>query len=258
MYRIVVGLALLFSLQMAKASSAPLKICIDNNNWLPFIYLEGNQAKGIHIDIISSALDSLNYQYKFLPVPWKRCLKGLEKGFYDAVATASFNNTRNQFLFYPQDAELNDRSEWRVSQVEYIIATSSNQPFAFQGDLTLVPQPIRVPRGYSIAQDLKKKNIEVDDSSINDMQNIKRLLREKNGSVITLPTVIDWYNENYQSDVIYGQQPLTSKSYYFAISRKGQLNKADINIIWQRIADSRSEVLAETSKQMMSHEEELK
>ncbi len=255
MYHIVAGFILSISVQMANATPAPLRICIDNNNWLPFIYLEERKAKGIHIDIISSALNSLDYQYEFLPVPWKRCLKGLEKGFYDAVATASFNSNRNKFLFYPQDAESNNRSEWRVSQVEYIIATPSNQRFTFEGDLTKVPQPIRVPRGYSIAQDLKKKNIEVDDSSINDMQNIKRLLREKNGSVITLPTVIDWYNQNYSSNMIYDEQPLTSKSYFFAISRQGQLNKADINIIWQRIADRRSEVLAETSKKMMNHDE---
>lgn len=255
MYRLVVSLLLAFSLQTVTASAVPLKICIDNNNWLPFIYIEDSQAKGIHIEIISSTLTSLNYQFEFHPVPWKRCLKGLEQGFYDAVATASYNDERNQYLFYPQDAGKVTHSDWRVSQVEYIIATNADNPFTFEHDLSKIPQPIRVPRGYSIAQDLKNKDIPVDDSSINDMQNIKRLLREQNGSVITLPTVIDWYNSNYQSDLVYKEVPLTSKSYFFAISRRGQLNQETANRIWQRISESRSKVLDVLSKQMMDEEQ---
>ncbi|NVJ67458.1 MAG: transporter substrate-binding domain-containing protein [Gammaproteobacteria bacterium] len=251
MYRFVAGFFfVLFSLQTAKAEVAPLRICIDNNNWLPFIYLEKEQAKGIHIEIISSALDSLNYQYQFLAVPWKRCLKGLEKGFYDAVATASFSESRTAYLYYPEDAKTNPRSEWRVSQVEYIVATPHKTQYSFDGDLSNIPKPIRVPRGYSIGLDLKSKNIEVDDSAINDLQNIKRLLRENNGSVVTLPSVIDWYNKSFSSKIHYSETPITSKSYFFAISRNGKLNKADNNIIWQRIADQRAQVLSEVSEQM--------
>ena len=69
-----------------------LKICIDNGNWRPFVYQEDGQVKGLHIDTTNEALNDSNMLFEFIPSPWKRCLKGAEKGVFDAIATASFRS----------------------------------------------------------------------------------------------------------------------------------------------------------------------
>ena len=228
--------------------SKPIKICLDQANWIPFIYTENDQLKGIHITIIKSSLDSLGMKYSFHKVPWKRCLKGLEKGTYDAVATASYNQERSQYLWYPSDASNSHQSHWRVSQVEYIITTTSDSDFIYNNDPLTIPQPIRVPRGYSIANDLRALGVDVDDSSINDIQNIKRLLREETGSVITLPSLIFWLNKQpmYKDKLKADPTLLKSKSYFFAISKAGALNKEQAEIIWQMIVKQRNNEMSTT------------
>lgn len=221
-----------------------IKICVDNSNWVPYIYQEDTNLTGLHIAIITNSLKELGIPYRFFKVPWKRCLKGLEKGTYDAVATASYNKQRNKFLIYPEDSQGNIRSEWRVGQVEYIIATHVSNPYQFSPDWKTLPKPIRVPRGYSIGQDIRKQGINIDDSALNDMQNIKRLIREKTGSVVTLSSIIDWYKESKEDteSIKYHQQPLKSKSYFFAFSRNGSVSSNNAVVIWNKIKQDRETI----------------
>ena len=216
----------------------PIKICLDNNDWVPFIYQEDGVTTGQHIKLIRQSLEHTGIPYRFYPVPWKRCLKGLEKGSFDAVATASYSLEREKFLHFPKDSQLQVDPSKSVGLVEYIIATHTENDFIFDSDWGSIPKPIRVPRGYSIANDIRAKKLPVDDSAINDEQNLKRLIREKTGSVITLSSVIERFNtQNPNLDLIqYQKEPLKSKMYYFAFSRKGKVNKSDSEVIWQMLA----------------------
>ena len=221
-------------------STRPIKICLDNANWRPFIYIEDKQVKGLHIDTIQEALEESEITYEFVPTPWKRCLKGAEKGMFDAIATASYNTERSQYLLYPNDATTKS-SSWHVGQVQYNIIVHQTSDFDYQQELKDIPLPIRVPRDYSIGKDLKSMGFKIDDSSINDMQNIKRLLREKNGSVVALPSLVDWINQQqeYAGKIRLIEKPLKSKSYFLAFSKLGRVNTTQAELIWQQIKDVR-------------------
>lgn len=221
-----------------------LNICVDNSDWIPFIYREENELHGVHISIAKKTFQHLNIPYSFHLVPWKRCLKGLEKGSYDGVLSASYNSERANYLHYPADAKIDLHSKWRISQVEYVIALPEDSSYVYDGNPLLIPQPVRIPRGFAIAGDLKELGVKVDDSASSDEKNIKRMLRDNSGSVITLPSIIKWYNQQdeFKNKLKFDPTTLHSKSYFFAVSKKGNISKRFAQNIWQQMAIERDEI----------------
>lgn len=248
--RLLKPFILLLCLISSTLSAKSLNICVDDSDWMPYIYHQEDSLQGIHIDIIRSSLDSLGLDYQFQQVPWKRCLKGLEKGRYDAVATASYSAERNEYLCYPKDASITVYSQWRVGQVEYVIALPSGSDYSYDDNPFSIPQPVRTPRGYSIGHDLRATGIEVDSSAANDLQNIKRMLRAQSGSVITLPSIVGWLNKQkaFSGKLKFSEKPLKSKSYFFAISRNGSLTELQANTIWGAISKARTELNNQTEQ----------
>jgi polar amino acid transport system substrate-binding protein len=220
----------------ANNPTRPIKICLDNASWRPFIYQENGQVKGLHIDTINQSLKKSNILFEYIPAPWKRCLKGAEKGVFDAIATASYDKQRSEYLWYPKDAS-EKSSLWRVGQVQYNIIVHQSSEFDYNQDLNEIPQPTRVPRDFSIGNDLKKLGFVIDDSSITDLQNLKRLVREKTGSIIALPALADWaeQQEEFKGEIRLIQKPIKSKSYFLVFSKNGQIDLKTAEQIWQQI-----------------------
>lgn len=244
-------LILLFTLLLPTQLLAQDKvtICSDNNFWYPFTLVKDGQPTGIHIDIIAKALSNLGYQAEFKALPWKRCLKDAETGKVDGIATASYKDKRAAFMHYPEDASTAQKSPKRVMQVEYVVVTTKDNDYQFAGDINTIPTPVRAPRGYSIADDLKDKGIKVDDQASGDEKNIKKLLRNGKGSVVTIPEVVNVLSQQdaYKDKLNISTKPIKSKSYYLPISHKSGLAEADREKLWAEIAKVRDnqELMAE-------------
>lgn len=232
--------SLLLPWSMAQAGS--LKICSDNNTWYPFTFAEGNQAQGLHIDIVRKALTNLGYQLEIEPLPWVRCLKQAEDGAVDAVATASYKDERAVFLDYPDDATT-AKSAQRVMQVEYVVVSPASSNFIFAGDVSQLPAPVLAPRGYSIADDLRKQNVTVDDSASGDENNLRKLLRADKGVMVTIPEVVRMLNKQaeFAGKTKIHDKPLTSKSYFLPLSKKSALTREEKQKIWAEIAKVRDD-----------------
>ena len=100
-----------------------LTICTDSNSWYPFTFVKNENAQGIHIDIVKKACNEIGIRCTFSPLPWKRCLYIAKRGLVDGIVSASYNENRNKYLFYPPDSLL------------YFLGTSNN---LFWGSLSLV------------------------------------------------------------------------------------------------------------------------
>lgn len=213
-----------------------LKICVDIGDWRPFVYMDDGKITGDHIETVKKVLDQIGIAFEFIPAPWKRCLKGAEKGAFDAIATASYSEERERYMFYPEDAS-NLKSEFRVGQVQYNIIVHEISDFEYLDELVFIPRPTRVPRDYSIGKDLRAMGFIVDDSSINDQQNLKRLVREKTGSVVALPHLVKWANqqEELKGQIKLIEKPIKSKSYFLAFSKLGQVDEKHADFIWRKI-----------------------
>jgi len=235
---------LLWGVVSVSFAGEPLKICTDLNFWYPFTYVKEGKSVGLQLDIISSAADKVGVSIEYTPLPWKRCLKEAEIGSYDGIAVASYKDTRAEFMFYPSDAGTVNRSAQRVMQVEYIVVTPTSNDYQYNGDVSTLPTPVRVPRGYSIADDLKKKGVEVDSGASGDENNIKKMLRAGKGSLVTLPKVVEILGEKpaFKGKMKVSTQPLKSKSYFLAFSKKGRSEEGVRQKLWREIALVRDDV----------------
>jgi polar amino acid transport system substrate-binding protein len=225
----------------AQASADSITICSDNNFWYPFTLMKDNKSAGLHIDIINTALTNLGHTVTFRPLPWKRCLDEAEKGLVDGVATASYKDARAKFLHYPEDAASSKQGQFRVTQVEYVVVTSANNPYDFTGDVTTLPQPVMAPKGYSVVDDLQKLGVNVKSQARGDENNIKKLLRSGKGAVVTIPDVVKVLGQKpeYKGKLKISSTPLKSKSYYLPISKKSKLTAETTQSIWKEIAKIR-------------------
>ncbi|MBU1344629.1 MAG: transporter substrate-binding domain-containing protein [Proteobacteria bacterium] len=227
----------------AHCQQSTIHIATDQAYWYPFTYSQGSQAKGIHIDMVQKALSNLNYAVKFYPRPWKRCLQETKDGKYNAIVSASYRPERAQYLIYPDDAAAALKSLWRITQVEYIVITHSDDAYIFDGDVKSLPQPVRAPLGYSIADDLKSAGIPVLEApGIIDCA--RQLVESGRGAFVTPPqnAVELQLDKRFMGKLKLHPKPIKSKSYFMAFSIENQkLKQEEIVAIWNEIARLRED-----------------
>ena len=236
---------LLSTLVATSVAAEPLKICTDTNFWYPFTYVKDGKSVGLQLDIISSAAEKTGVSIEYTALPWKRCLKEAENGSYDGIAVASYKDARAEFMHYPADAATAKRSVQRVMQVEYVVVTPTSNNYEYNGDVATLPTPVRVPRGYSIADDLKKKGVDVDSGAPGDENNIKKMLRAGKGSLVTLPKIVEVLGARpeFEGKMKVSAKPLKSKSYYLTFSKKGKATAATRQKLWNEIAVVREDTV---------------
>lgn len=208
-----------------------LKLCVSDSNWHPYVIIEGNEVSGIYIDMLTSAVELLSHEIEFEILPWKRCLHQTKEGKYDGIAGVSYQEKRAVYLDYPNDTNHSTHSEFRLSQVEYVVVTMQEDAHKFSGDVKTLPVPIRSPLGFSIGIELEKQGLLVDNAALNDSANIRKLRRDKTGSVVLIKEMALLLINN-NSDLTIHKQPLKSKAYFLAFSKKTKLTQHQKAQLW--------------------------
>lgn len=242
-----VAVLVVCGLAVSAVDARTFQVCSDENYWYPFTFTQGGQVAGLHVDIITQAMSHLGHQIVFKPLPWQRCLEEAKAGRFDAVATASYKPERAEFLVYPDDATSAKKSKWAVSQVEYIVVTPVAAGYQYGGDAKALPPPVRIPRGYSVADELKKLGVSVDDGAAGDEQNFAKLMRDGKGSVVTLPEIAEKQLKKpaYAGKLAVSTTPYTTKSYFLPFAKAAAVTPDDMKKVWAEIAKVRDAKLAE-------------
>jgi len=206
---------LLLTCSMGTVSAKEIKICTDKNHWCPFTYADGKKAAGTHIEIVEKALTSLGHKVVFTPLPWLRCLKKAAHGQFHAVVSASYKPDRAELFNYPRDAATVVRSEFLISQAEYVVVSDASSSYKFKGDLATIPTPVRSVLGYSIIDYLDDKNIKVT-SGRNTPSNVRELVRRKVGVVVMTSQTARFLNSSgeFSGLLTVHPTPIRSKSYF--------------------------------------------
>ena len=223
-------------------------ICTDTNFQFPFSFMKDQKPIGLHIDIIDAALHSLGITPRYEPTIWSGCLDRTKAGSVDAVATAAYMDERALYLYYPLDALNNDKSSWRLTQVQYKVITSlldnngNVNHYQFDGHIENIPEPVRVPTGYFIVHDLQKARLKVQEGATS-LDNFKSLLKDRTGSVVDLAEVAEQLSlqPQFANQFHIHPQPLVVKSYYLAFSKGGHVNLAQAQKVWDAIAKVRED-----------------
>jgi polar amino acid transport system substrate-binding protein len=244
----IIGLIIFLFLPFQVLANEKISICTDSNYWYPFTFVKDKQAAGLHVDIINKALNNLGYSAKFTPLPWKQCLQEAKAGKFDAVATISYKDDRALFLNFPEGAANDIKSPFRITQVEYVIITpkankkGESNNYVYNGQISTIPQPTRIPEGYSIIDSLERAGLKVEEGK-DSHANFKKLIEEQTGSMIDLADIAKYYNNDpeFTGKFIVQDHPLVSKSYYLAFAKEGKIKSKDAEMIWAEIKNIRQD-----------------
>ena len=66
----------------------------------PFTIINGNTVHGIDMEIIHKMAKELGHTIKLVPCPWKRCLKMMEQGELDLLASVLYQQEREKYMAY--------------------------------------------------------------------------------------------------------------------------------------------------------------
>ena len=241
--RKIIFVILLLPFMYTAVLAQTLKIATDENMWYPYSYMEEDESKGLHVDVVRLVLKNLGYSFSLTPLPWKRALALTKNGLYDAIISSSYNPDRATYLYYPHDANLVQKSVYRISQVEYSIVTYIDLPYEFDGNVGTLPYPVRGTLGYSVVDDLIKEGIAVDVAP-GDIHSFKKLLRDQDGCIVTLRQIANMLVENpeFKGKIKTSKVPFKSKSYFLIFSKKSHIQLAERKKIWQEVRNIRDDV----------------
>lgn len=242
-----------FSILNSQLQAETIRISTDASRWYPYTYVHEGNARGIHIDMVTTALKNLGHEVIFTPLPWKRCLKMVATGRSNAVVSASFKPERAKYMHYPSDAASVKKSRWRITQVGYVVVNHKDSNYHFNGDILTLPHPVRAPLGYSIVDDLQKKGVSVL-TAPDFFKNMESLIRTQKGCVITplMNAKLLQQDPRYFKQFKVNATEVASKSYFMAFSKKNaKISQTEIVKIWnelKRLRDDQSYMLQLTKR----------
>lgn len=227
------------------AEPLQLKICANN------LSLEDPSAPNtnVSLDLLKQAVINLkikaNIELKMQYMPWSDCLSLLEKGEMDAGLNVSFKDNRAQYLEFPADAGGQEgkpcASLYKIACSGYVVVTLKSNPFEFKGNPKLLPKPVRVVSGTSVASELQTifKNVSDLEINKNDSINLHELLRKKTGSVIThFAYILDLKKfQKLSNQIKIHKKFYIQKSYYIPFAKKSSFPKEYRTSLWNEIRE---------------------
>ena len=180
--------------------------------WSPY-YDKNLPGYGFAAEIISAAYATKSYRVTFSFLPWVRAMKSVEKGKYDAIATAWFNEERDKKYLFSKP----------YTESHILFFHKKENPLAWNRLEDLKNKTIGVVRGYSYSPEFNAADYIKKNAANNTSQNIKKLLKNRLDVVIMDKFVGLYYFNNeykeYADKVIYNTRPVSVNKLHCLFSR---------------------------------------
>jgi len=227
------------------ANTIKINICADEfrqNKELSF-----SKTDSINIEILKEfsrvILKKNKMEVNVTLTPLLRCLDMLKNGTMDAMIRLSYTDDRAKYLDFPpgsgHEEEMPCYSNYKVTCSGYVVITHVQEKFIYLGNSNNLPTPVRITSGISIENDLReiyKENLEVGRSYFD---NIKKLLRDKKGSVIAsyvFPIDLVQY-QKISPDIKIHEKYYVKKSYYMPFSKKSKISEKNRFFFWEKVSE---------------------
>ncbi len=232
---------LVMLLHVSNAQAERLTLCADQT-WYPFTFLDSYKASGIFVDIAKATAEKMNLRIRIRAIDWGKCKEYAASGKVDGILGASFNPDRAKFMDYPMKGSEPD-SSFSLSHLEYVAVTTKAQNYQYNGKPSSIPQPVRVPEGFSIVKDLQAEGLKVDDSARGDQANLISLAKDKNGSVVMLRELANvLVNKDFFEDqLVISTTPYKSKFYFSTFSKKSEFDASKRQVFWDKMSEVRKD-----------------
>jgi polar amino acid transport system substrate-binding protein len=245
---VIVVATLAFGMPGASAQTK-MKFAAEDKDLYPTYLGSGTdtlaEKPGVTVELIRLVAKDVGIEPVFVRAPWRRCMELLKEGEVDAVINGSYSSTRAEFGAFPMQGEKPDDA--RKSHVwTYTLYRKKGSQVSWDGNKFLnVDGPLGTPLGYSIVADLKKMNLEVDESGDGEA-NLRKLSAGRIAGAVLLREATDPLLKKFADLEL--QSPVAAKSYFIMLSH--QLVKKDpafAEKFWTRFAEVRASKLAEIS-----------
>jgi polar amino acid transport system substrate-binding protein len=201
------------------------------------------QRPGLTLEVLKLVEDSLDIDFVYSRVPWKRALYQLGENDIDGLFHASYKKERQEVGVYPLKNGHIDIGRSIFFQNYSVYTLRNNQVQMENGRINSLEGPVGVKLGYSAAQDLKDDGYEIIEvTSI--MQGLRMLQQGRISAFVDLEQMADRYlakNIAEFSDVKKLYPSYKRKAYYLLFSHGFyKNNKALAEKIWSKIAEIRN------------------
>ncbi|MFC2140309.1 substrate-binding periplasmic protein [Candidatus Auribacterota bacterium] len=238
-----IGIFSFLFIQKIYSEPAKIKIAYQNTDNFPFQLGEGSdidfKKPGLAVELLVLVGERLNIEITFVRFPWKRGEKELKAGRIDGLFSASFKTKRLELGVYPMKEGKVDPARKNYSN-SYALYKLKGSSLSWDGKaFQHVSGPVGAPRGFSIVDDLKKHDIQVEETT-STLQNLKKLVRGRLAGVATLDLLGDFFLREHKEmfkNIEKVEPLLVTKPYYLMLSHQFvKKNQKLAEKIWDNIA----------------------
>ncbi len=239
-------LALGASALVACAHAQQMQITYADEELPPFAMGNGRaqpDPPGIYVDLITRVARDLGITVKFQRQPTKRGQIMLKNGDVDALFSLSYNQERLELGQYPMKNGKPDGSR-RIGAVTYYLYKLDTSPVEYDGKtIKNATAVIGANLGYSIADDIRKMGLAVDEVKSTD-SNLKKLQLARiaafAGQDIDTDALIE---TNAYTKIVKLPIPMASKDYFLVFSHQFMARHADMaEKFWTRLGEVRDDM----------------
>lgn len=204
--------------------NAKQTIKLATESWPPFSYEKNGKITGLSTDIIYATFKKMGIKISSNRVmPWVRTQNLGYYGKVDAVYTASINDERKKYMYFPDEPII--KSKWVL-----FIKKDNKDKLKFDNFKSLKGKKFCLIRGYNYPKEFKEyitKNSKITYTST-EYSNIEKLMHSRCDympAVLETTLYLTKHNEdlkkiNAYKNIYYFEKPLSVTNFYLMFSKK--------------------------------------
>ncbi|MBK6637539.1 MAG: transporter substrate-binding domain-containing protein [Rhodocyclaceae bacterium] len=231
--------ALSMSLFCASAFACTIRIVYSDIGSPPHFTGDGEtipENPGIAVELVTLAAAKIDCKIAWQRLPNRRVQKTMEDGDADAMLMFSFNEERRAYAAYPMKNDLPDPA-LRLAALTYRVYVKDGSALTWDGkQFAHVEGPIGVNAGYSVAKELPRLGVVIDEVP-GTLNNLKKLQLGRIAAYVmqehSADPVIDEAN---LADIKKLPVPFSTRDYYLPFSKKFYGESSSIVLrLWKQI-----------------------
>ena len=229
------------------AGAQDLKIGYADEELRPFAMGNGQQRPnppGIYIDLINQIASELGITVSYQRQPTKRAQHLLKTGELDSYFSLSSRQARLDLGHFPMHNGAPDASK-RIGAIAYHLYKLDKSRVDYDGTtIKNVGGPIGVNLGYSIADDIRKMGLAVEEVKSTEA-NLKKLQLGRIAAFAGQDVDTDvWLEHKDYANIVKLPLPLASKDYFLLFSKQYLAVHPDTaHKFWTRLGEIRDETV---------------
>lgn len=202
-----------------RAETPELTLCYEDQDSYPWVMTDGT---GLNLELLGLVAQALPLRFSYVPVPWRRCLAGLEQGAYDGAFAASFKSERLRLGRYPLDGAGRLDPSKRLHTSSYALYRRKGSAVGWDGrQFQRLSGRVGSLSGFSIVDFLHGQGVAVDETSRDPLALLQMLEHGRIEAAALQSLRADFVlqaNPQLMARIEKIEVPLEEKAYYLMLS----------------------------------------